>query len=438
VTSRSQARFGTYVRALARRFFARAKTVLTEEPGQQTRDEAEIAGAQEIARSAAQLKGGMAKVAQMMAYQMGPGAALDPEARQSLAFLWDRVPGADHEAIRRVIVEDLGAPPEELFATWDPTPIAAASLGQVHAATGKDGTRYAVKVQYPMVAEGLRSDLESRSVLQTLAGSEVGGNLSPESIEALRDAILGELDYKREAAMLERFARLYEGDPQIVLPRVSRELSSGRVLTATFLEGQSLPSFIASADDEARTRVALTIFRFGWGAPLQHRLLNADPNPGNYLVLDAAKGTVGFLDFGCSVELDEKVIDADRRLWKAMLARDGEKLRHAVYEQGLIGRMITLDSNTFREWERYLAGAFLSTLHIFTGATLRDFTWTPNYAQRLAELTSHLVQAGGMVLPPEALLLWRQRLGVAAVLGSLRPTADFHAALQAVVRAFSL
>lgn len=429
VTDRSQKRWTTFARAQARRFFSRARTILFTEPTNvRLSDAADVAEAEELARSAGDLKGGMAKVAQLMGYLEGPGAVNDEDARALLGALWDRAPAADREAVRRVVIEDLHAPPEETFASWDDTPFAAASLGEVHAAIGKDGVSYAVKVQYPDVADALRSDLESKTLLARLAGAGVGRAISDAAAATLRETVLRELDYEREGTMLTRFRKAYARDPKIVIPDWARHLSSKRVLTAERLYGRTLAEVGANGSEDERNAVATTIFRFAWGAPLEHGLLNADPNPGNYLALPEAlgrKGRVGFFDFGCAIELDESLVEIERALWRAVLNRDGEALRYAVHCEGLLGRAIALDSDTFRSWERFLAGPFLAR---------EAWQWTPAYARGLAELTSQLVRAGGLTLPPPALMLWRQRLGVAAVIGSLAPKLDARALLGDLLR----
>jgi predicted unusual protein kinase regulating ubiquinone biosynthesis (AarF/ABC1/UbiB family) len=423
---RRRERWATFARAQARRFLVGAKRLLTTDPDARGEgDAAEAAAAEELARSAGELRGGMAKMAQLMAYLRGPGGAGDDDARRVLGALWDRAPGADPQVIRRVVEEDLGAPPEAIFATWDDAPIAAASLGQVHAATARDGARLAVKVQYPGVAEGLRSDLESPRLLRALAGAKLGAAVGPESIDRLRDAVLAELDYVAEGRWLERFRRAFIGTRDIHIPRLHAATSSRRVLSVEHVDGRPLIDASVDAPEELRARVGLALFRFAWGGPLRHRLLNADPNPGNYLVLP--DGRTAFVDFGCAVELDEDIVAQDRRLWRAVLAGDGETLRHAVHSEGLVPRerARALDASNFREWERYLAAPHL---------TRGSFHWTAGYARRFAELTSELVRAGGMVLPPAAILLWRQRLGVAAVLGELSPKADFAGELQQILR----
>jgi predicted unusual protein kinase regulating ubiquinone biosynthesis (AarF/ABC1/UbiB family) len=420
VTRRAE-RWKTFARGAARRFLVSARRLLTVDPDPTAPaevDAGEAAAAQELARSAAELRGGMAKMAQLMAYARGPGAAADADARRALAVLWDRARGVEAGAVREVIRAELGAAPEELFAEWSDAPFAAASLGQVHAATARDGTRLAVKVQYPGVAEALRSDLESPRLLRALAGTEIGAALSPGARARLVEAVLGELDYRAEGVWLERFRAAFAGTKDVVIPRHVPELSGARVLSAERIDGRPLLEAAAELDEDARARVALALFRFAWGGPLRHRLLNCDPNPGNYLVLP--DGRTAFLDFGCAAELDEETVRSDRKIWRAILAQDGEALRHAVYEEGLLGHARALDASNFREWERHLAGPYLHG---------RPFRWTPGYARAWAEHHSTLVRAGGLVLLPPAVLLWRQRLGVAAVIGELHPRADFAAEL---------
>jgi predicted unusual protein kinase regulating ubiquinone biosynthesis (AarF/ABC1/UbiB family) len=415
--TRQRDRLTTFARAAMSRLMASARRVLTTDPETQgPGDEAEAAEARELARAGGELKGGMAKLAQLMGYQLGPGGVADADARAALGELWDHAPGVDRDAVRRVVSEDLGAPPEEVFAAWEDEPFAAASLGQVHRARTRDGIEVAVKVQYPGVAEALRSDLSSPRILRRLAGADVGRTLSHGAAAVLRDAVLAELDYVAEAKWLERFRRALAGERDMVVPRLHGPLSSARVLTADYLTGTALPVF--DGDDETRAAVARLLFRFCWGAPLGHRLLNADPNPGNYLVLP--EGRVGFLDFGCAVELDEELVAADRSLWRAVLRGDGERLRYAVVEEGLLARARTLDSDTFRRWEAYIAAPF----------SRARFDWTAGYAKGLAGLTSQLVRAGGMSLPPGAFLLWRQRLGAAAVIGMLGADTTFREEME--------
>ncbi|HEY2744479.1 MAG TPA: AarF/UbiB family protein, partial [Polyangia bacterium] len=320
------------------------------------------------------------------------------------------------------VTAELGAPPEERFAKWDDTPIAAASLGQVHAAEDADGRRFAVKVQYPGVAEALRDDLTSASLLRRIVGDELGAGAAAEALATMREQLLGELDYVAEARWLERFARAFAGDATIVIPRVDAARSTARVLTMDRLDGRAIAD-LAEDDAEARRRGARAIFRFAFGAPLRHGIFNADPHPGNYLILDGEK--VGFVDFGSSAALTDELRAADRRLFLSMIQRDGETLRHAAHEEGLVASDAgVFEGSIWREWEDLLARPFL---------TRGEFTLGPKHVARLIARTGELLRLGRIALPPAAILLWRQRLGALAVIAALSPRLDFRRLLSEIL-----
>ncbi len=417
------------------RLFARAKQVLTTDPTRSDADDQVVdeEAARVLAAQAGRLKGGLAKVAQLAAYD--PGATLgrsrgaSAAARAVLGGLWDRAPAMSVAAIERVIADDLGQPPQRLFQTWDATPIAAASLGQVHAATLHDGTPVVVKVQYPGVAEALRADLDDPAFLRKLAGAEVGRTIGDAALAALADAVRGELDYRAEAAAQDRFARAWADDPVLRVPRVHGELSSGRVLTMDRARGRTVVE-TASAPAELRRHAALGIYRLAWGSPLAHGLVNADPNPGNFLVETADDGHVHVwcLDFGCAFALPDDVRDADRELWWGLLDEDGgagaERFRIGLARAHLLVRADTLATTAHRDWERALAQPL---------ASHGDFHWSPGYASDFADATSRVLAQGGIALPAELLLLWRQRLGAAAVIGLLDAHAPFRRTLVELI-----
>lgn len=410
----------------ARSALARLRLVFTQDPGEAADVEAEVAGARSLHRSALALRGGAAKVAQLMAYFEGPDALSASLSREELADLFDRVPGGDPEGVRRVVEEDLGRPPAQLFATFAEQPFAAASLGEVHDASDAQGQELAVKIQYPGVAQALAADLQSDVVVKRLTGGAMGSAVEKDAREVLRSAVLHEVDYRAEGAFMNRFRRAFVADKQMVVPRYLPDLSGDRVLTAQRLRGLRLQDFLVDSTPAERSTVAATMFRFAFGGPLIHGLLNADPNPGNYLVLrDEAGLRVGFLDFGCCVELPEATQRCDQVMWQALLAGDGECLRLALHREGLVREAVELDSNRYRAWEACLQEPF----------SQHRFTWSAAYARSLAELTSALVRGGRFTLPAAAILLWRQRLGVASVLGQLNATADFRKELLQILRA---
>jgi predicted unusual protein kinase regulating ubiquinone biosynthesis (AarF/ABC1/UbiB family) len=406
------------------RMWARAKQIVTTDPTGSADDDRVVdeAAERELARHAGEMKAGMAKVAQLLAYTSAG-------APRELASLWDGVPALPGAAIARVIEEELGAPPQQLFAHWEHEPMAAASLGQVHAARGKDGVEYAVKVQYPGIAEALAGDLASDGFARRLAGGELGRELSPEAVSTLRDAILGETDYLAEARALERFGAAWAGDDVVRAPKVNDALSSKRVLTMERVRGVSLAA-LPHDDPAIAAAVATAIVRVAWGTPLRHGFFNADPNPGNYLIERVADGGVHvwFLDFGCTVELAPDAAEADRQLWHGILDEDAfsgaEKFRMALAKSGLLRRTDTLATNAHRAWERAVAAPF---------ASAEPFAWDRFYHAELSDTTRGVLASGGMAMPPSLILLWRARLGTSAVLSMLSPRAPFRRVLLDVI-----
>ena len=420
---RLRRRLGADLKVGLARVWARARQIVTTDPTGSDEDDRIIdaAGERELAKHAGEMKGGMAKVAQLLAYTSAG-------APRELASLWDDAPTVSPGAIARVIEEELGAPPQVVFAAWDPEPIAAASLGQVHAARSKDGRELAVKVQYPGVAEALAGDLASDGFARRLAGLELGQELSAEAIATLRAAIIGEVDYVAEAAALHRFAAAWADDPLVRIPTVLPELSSRRVLTMTRAQGVPLTE-LPHDDPALRAEVAVAIVRFAWGTPLRHGFFNADPNPGNYLVERHGDGVhVWFLDFGCTVDLAEPVAAADRDLWFGILDDDAfagaERFRMALARQGLLKRIDSLASAAHRDWERALAEPF---------ASVEPFHWDREYHAELSLDTRRVLSAGGLTIPPEVTLLWRARLGVSAVLAMLDARAPFRRVLRELI-----
>ncbi len=417
------------------KLWARAKQIVTTDPTGSDEDDHVVddEAARVLAAQAGRLKGGLAKVAQLAAYD--PGASLgrrggtSAASRAVLGGLWDHAPTISAGAIAAVIEADLGKSPQALFAHWEPSPLASASLGQVHAARLHDGTEVVVKVQYPGVADAMRADLDDPDFVRKLAGS-IGSKLDAAALAALATAVRGELDYRAEAAAQTRFAAAWADDPILRIPRVIDELGSARVLVMARARGASIVETAASGSADVRRQAALGIYRFAWGSPLVHGLLNADPNPGNFLVETLADGAVHVwcLDFGCALEVPEAVRDADREIWWGLLDEDSgtaaERFRMGLAHSGLLARADLLASTAHRDWERLLAMPL---------QTHGDFHWTPDYATELAEATGRALALGGLALPAKILLAWRQRLGASAVIGLLEPRAAFRRVLADLI-----
>jgi hypothetical protein len=417
-------RWGARARIAARGFLARARQVLTTEPG-----EAPDAGVEESARALAgearRLRGGVGKSAQLTGYL--DAFDLEGDTRAALAELWDRMEPLGTAAIAQVVQDELGGRPADRFAHFGERPLASASLGQVHAATAEDGAELAVKVQYPDMAGALIDDLEGGRLVRALAGTALGARLSPAALDALREAVLRELDYLAEADAMDRFGRAFAGDPDIIIPRVDRAHTTGRVLSMQRIRGLTLLQ-VAGGPAATREAVATILLRFAWAGPLRHGLVHADPNPGNYLVLPGPPPRVAFLDHGCAGQLDEDTRERERALWSALLARDpidaSVAFRQALHAQGMVPGARSFGEAAYREWED------LVTAPVRLG---RAFAWTEDHARRLLAATRRALAGDLLRIPAPVVLLWRQRLGTAAVLGLLDARADARAALEAAL-----
>jgi predicted unusual protein kinase regulating ubiquinone biosynthesis (AarF/ABC1/UbiB family) len=250
-------------------------------------------------------KGALMKAGQMLSFV--PATHAVPVEFQSiyqaaLTRLRDDAPPMAPELARVVLEHELGRRTESAFAEFDWTPLAAASIGQVHAARLHDGRAVAVKIQYPGVADAIRVDLKNTQLLVTFLTLLTGlytHRLNADVRVAARDMsarIVEELDYRLEAANQAEFAERYRGHPFIHVPEVIGELCTGRVLTQELCLGRSWSEALG-AEQELRDQWAEAIWRFVYGSHTRFGMINADPHPGNYVFHD--DGSVSFLDFGC-------------------------------------------------------------------------------------------------------------------------------------------
>ncbi len=251
------------------------------------------------------LKGLPMKVGQILSYMDGmvPDEYRDLY-RDVLGQLCTQSLPMGAESWRQVITEELGKPPEELFERFNAEPIASASIGQVHEAW-LDGTCVCVKVQYPGIAEATLSDLKNIDALMGLMRTMMPNVDTTQMIEDFRVRLAEECDYEREAEHQRRFVELYRDDGCVMVPEVISELSTRRVLTTRRVRGVTLSELLATASQQERDRIGVTLFRFAFEGILHHGFFHADPHPGNFLFrADGDEGRVCVLDYGCVQPVD--------------------------------------------------------------------------------------------------------------------------------------
>lgn len=267
---------------------------------------------------------------------------LPQEYCDEMLELVDRVPSFAWPEAQRILTEELGAPPEEVYAFFPRQPVAAGSLAQVYMARTHDGDAVAVKVRRPGLEARVRIDL--RRMRWVLRGLEISGvliGIAPgQLLDELERWLLEELDFDRELRNLTRMQELYGNDPEMRVPRPFPELSSRRVLTAEFLEGLPLSEVVrqirAGRDDRLEAsgvdRDALARNLLG---ALLHQIFrdnffHADTHPGNLIALSDQR--IGFVDFGLVDRLDTGVRQGMTRYVAALFSGDMDKIFHSLSE----------------------------------------------------------------------------------------------------------
>jgi predicted unusual protein kinase regulating ubiquinone biosynthesis (AarF/ABC1/UbiB family) len=390
------------------------------EQRQLLREDLALQTAEDVADTLGAMKGVMMKIGQMASYVDG---ALSPAVRHTLARLQDSVPPMSPQLAAAVVEEELGAPPERAFARWDPRPIAAASIGQVHRAVTLDGRAVAVKVQYPGIAETIAADLRNVALLRRMLKITAPAQDVDALLAELRDRIGEELDYRREAGNQRLMAAYYDGHPTICIPAVISELSTRKVMTSE-LSGGARFAELASWPQHERDLAAETIYRFVFRSLYEARAFNGDPHPGNYLFHRG--GRVTFLDFGLVKHFTAAELQPLLQMARTIcVEHDPEAFRRSLENTGFLRPNAPLSTQ-----------AIVGHLAVFYD-TIREpgpRTITSDYAssvvRRFFDLRSPV--AAYISVPRSYVLLQRINLGLFAVLGELTATANWRAIAEEI------
>jgi len=268
----------------------------------------------------------------------------------ALSRLQERCEPVPFEVVAAVVEEELGRPVGQAFASFDPVPLASASLGQVHRARLHDGRDVAVKVQRPGIADGIAEDLDAIAEIAGLADrhTDTGRRLgfSP-MVEEFRRSMLAELDYRREAANLRLLGRNLAGFDRIVVPQPIDEGCTARVLTMEFVAGRPLPPAAGIGPGPGPDGPALAEALAG---AYLHQIaedgfFHADPHPGNVRLTD--DGRLALLDVGMTARLTAPTRDALLQLLVAMSDDDGEAAAAAAVALGERQEGIEFDETAF-------------------------------------------------------------------------------------------
>lgn len=255
--------------------------------------------AEEMFKVLGELKGGAMKVGQALSVME---AAIPPQFaepfREALVKLQSEAPPLPAAKVHRVLDAQLGTKWRERFTSFDDTPAASASIGQVHRAVWKDGREVAVKIQYPGADEALRADLKLIQRFNWVAKQVVPGADVDRVVSEINDTLEAELEYRQEADNQRAFAKAYAGDPKFMVPAVIA--SAPKVIVSEWMEGRRLSEIINSGTKQERDSACALLLEFTLSSPTRVGLVHADPHPGNFMLLP--DGRLGVIDFGAVAE----------------------------------------------------------------------------------------------------------------------------------------
>ena len=390
------------------------------EQRQQLRNDLALQTAEDVAATLGTMKGVLMKLGQMASYV---DDGLNPQVRRTLSRLQDSVPPMSPALAAQVITEELGSPPDEVFKEWDPEPIAAASIGQVHRAMTKDGEAVAVKVQYPGIAETISADLGNVGLLRSLLKMAAPNQDVNALIEELRERIREELDYEREAASQAKFAAFYDGHPTIHVPKIIPELCAKRVITSELATGARFQEFLTWPQAE-QDLAAETIYRFVFRSLYEAHAFNGDPHPGNYLFHPG--GQVTFLDYGLvKYFTPEELTPLEHMVRYLCVDDDKEGFRRAMVDAGFLMPETPLPTDDIVEH----MSLFYDTVRTRGPRTMTG-EYASSVARRFFDFRSPL--AAYARIPRSYVIVQRINLGLFSILAEMNATGDWRAIAEEI------
>ncbi len=410
------ARVGTTVGGVAARFAGRRFFGLSLDKDEH---------AAELTAALGALKGPLMKVAQILATVPD---ILPEEYTQELARLQAGAPSMGWAFVKRRMAAELGADWQKRFASFEHTARAAASLGQVHRATGHDGGRLACKLQYPDMGSVVEADLKQLNLVFSIY-RRYNPAIDPREIHAELSARLHEeLDYQREARNMGLFGKILGDEAGVHVPKTLPELCTGQLLTMPWLDGTPLLDFV---DKSIKTRnaVAYNMFR-AWYLPFYcYGVIHGDPHLGNYTV--RADNSINLLDFGCVRVFKPAFVGAVIDLYKALRDDDRELARQA-YETWGFRNLSREMIEVLDHWARFLYAPLMEDrerpIQIGKGVMYG--------ADVAAKVHTELRQLGGVTPPREFLLMDRAAIGLGSVFLHLKAEINWHHLFHGLIDGF--
>ncbi len=400
--------------------------------------------AAELAAALGGLKGPIMKAAQLLSTIP---EALPPEYARELAQLQSAAPPMGPAFVRRRMSAELGSDWQSKLKSFETEAAASASLGQVHRATALDGRPLAIKLQYPDMQSAVEADVNQLRIVFAIHARMDPAVETGEILKEISARLREELDYELEAKHMALYARIFANDDLIRVPKVLPELSTKRLLTMTWAEGNKLLAYKA-APLEDRNRIARAMFR-AWWLPFSHYgVIHGDPHLGNYNVFedgtasgdpapDAPLGEpvgINLLDYGCMRTFAPKFVQGVVDLYRGLLANDEALIVHAYETWGFNGLKKEL-IEVLNIWARFIYGPLLDDRE----RTIAEGTTPGEYGRREA-FTVHqaLKEKGPVKVPREFVFMDRAAIGLGGVFLHLDAKLNYYRMFNETIEGFDL
>ena len=384
--------------------------------------------ANQLREALGSLKGPLMKVAQILSTIPD---ALPKEYAEELAALQADAPSMGWLFVKRRMRSELGDGWEDKFESFDKKACSAASLGQVHQAR-YNNEKVAVKLQYPDMDSAINADLNQLKLVFSLY-ERIDSAISTKDIHSeLSDRLKEELDYHREALNMQLYRLMLAGENEVVLPEPIKELSTSRILTMRWVEGQKLMKYLeAEPSQEDRNKVAVNMFRT-WYVPFYYYgVIHGDPHLGNYSIGENLK--INLMDFGSIRVFRPEFVGGVIDLYRALRDGDNELAVHAYSQWGFDG----LDKEAIEIlniWAGFIYGPLLED-RIRPIQELRG----GNYGRELAgKVHEELKRIGGIKPPREFVLMDRAAVGLGSVFMHLKAEVNWHQLFHGMIDDFTL
>jgi len=378
------------------------------------------------------LKGPIMKVAQLLATVPD---ALPPEYASQLMKLQSEAPPMGWAFVRRRMSAELGPDWQAKFSSFEHQPAAAASLGQVHRATARDGSPLACKLQYPDMQSAVEADLGQLNLLFSLRKRFDPAIDTSEIAVEIAARLREELDYVREAKHVALYRHMLKDEAAVRVPKVWPELSTRRLLTLDWLEGTRMLTHKADSL-ETRNRLATAMFTAWWLPFSRFGIIHGDPHLGNYTIFaeEGRPAGINLLDYGCVRVFPPSFVGGVVDLYQGLLHGDDARVVHA-YETWGFKRLNRDLIDTLNIWARFIYGPLLDD----RVRTVADGVKPSDYGRKEAFRVHQALKAKGPVtVPREFVFMDRAAVGLGAVFLHLAAELNFYRLFNEAIENFSL